>query len=135
MHTLKLARTLVNQMLTQAQESPDTEICGLLGGRNNQAQHCYPISNQAQQPQRHYLMDPQQQIEAMRQMREAGDELVAIYHSHPTTAAIPSDTDLKEAQYPDAAYLIISLNTEGVLELAAFRIRQGQASQLQLELE
>ncbi len=135
MDTLKLERTLVNQILSQAQSTPETEICGLLGGTEGRARHCYPVTNQAPHPRRRYQMAPQEQIEAMRQMREAGEELVAIYHSHPTSAAIPSATDLKEAHYPDAAYLIVSLNTEGVLELAAFRIEQGSASQLALELE
>ncbi len=135
MDTLRLTRTLANQILTLAQHSANTEVCGLLGGKENRAHRCYPITNIAKQPQYRYEMAPQEQIAAMRQIREAGDELVAIYHSHPRTAATPSDIDLKEAQYPNAAYLIISLNNEGVLELAAFRIRQHNATPLRLELE
>ncbi len=135
METLKLQRTLVNQILTQAQQSPEQEICGLLGGRDGKAQQCYPVENSATDPQRRYHMAPQGQIDAMRRMREAGEELIAIYHSHPHSAALPSETDLQEAQYPDAVYLIVSLNTEGVMEMAAFRIIEGQARQMALELE
>lgn len=134
MDTLKLARPLANNILSQAQQSPDSEICGLLGGQQGQALTCYPIQNQAANPDHRYQMDPRQQIEAMRQMRVADEELVAIYHSHPAAPALPSKTDIAEANYPEAVYLIISLNTTGVLEMSAFYIREGKANELALEL-
>ena len=134
MDTLKLPRPLVNEILSQAQHSPENEICGLIGGRDGQAEHCYPVDNAALDQARRYQMDPKEQIDAMRNMRDNGEELIAIYHSHPHAPALPSETDLTEAEYPDAAYLIVSLNTVGVLEMTAFRIRERQAQSLALEL-
>ena len=134
MKTLRLPQTLVNNILAQAQQSPEAEVCGLIAGRNDQASNHYPIHNQATQPGIRYAMDPQQQISALRQIREANEELIAIYHSHPHTPAQPSATDIAEANYPDAAYLIISLNTKGVLELSAFNIKASTVSNLDLEL-
>jgi proteasome lid subunit RPN8/RPN11 len=60
-------------------------------------------------------------------MRERGEELFAIFHSHPQAPAEPSATDLELAAYPDALYLIVSLNTKGVLELRGFRIDASRA--------
>jgi proteasome lid subunit RPN8/RPN11 len=134
MESLRLPRTLVNTILTQAQHSPENEVCGLIGGRNGQAEHCYPIDNTALDQARRYRMDPKEQIDAMRNMRENGEELIAIYHSHPHAPALPSATDLAEAAYADAAYLIVSLNTVGVLEITAFRISNREAHELALEL-
>ena len=134
METLKLPRPLVNSILAQAQQSPENEICGLIGGRGGQAEHCYAIDNTAIDRARRYQMDPKEQINVMRQMRELGEELIAIYHSHPHAPALPSPTDLAEAEYADAAYLIVSLNTVGVLEMTAFCIKQQQAHELALEL-
>lgn len=134
MNTLKLPRPLVNEILTQAQQSPDNEVCGLIGGRDHSAQHYYPIDNNATDKSRRFQMNPKEQINAMRQMREYGEELVAIYHSHPHAPALPSVTDLNEAEYPDAAYLIVSLNTVGVLEMTAFCIKDKQAHEIELEL-
>lgn len=134
MNTLKLPRTLVNEILTQAQQSPENEICGLIGGRNTEAEHCYPIDNTALDQARRYQMDPKEQIDAMRNMRDNGEELIAIYHSHPHAPALPSETDLIEAEYTEAAYLIVSLNTVGVLEMTAFHIKDKQASEMALEL-
>jgi len=134
MDILKLPRPLVNDILTQAQQSPENEICGLIGGHDHNAQRCYPIDNAAVNQQRRYIMDPKEQIDAMRQMRENDEELIAIYHSHPHAPALPSITDLNEAEYPEAAYLIVSLNTVGVLEMTAFYIKDKQAHEIALEL-
>lgn len=134
METLELPRPLVNTILSQAQQSPNNEICGLIGGRDGHAEHCYPVDNAALDQARRFQMDPREQIEAMRQMRDNDEALIAIYHSHPRAPALPSETDLAEASYPEAVYLIISLNTVGVLEMAAFRIKDNQANEITLQL-
>lgn len=117
-----LPRSLVNQLLHYAQSSPDREVCGLVGGKAGLPCSCYPVPNIAEQPERRYALDPEQHIATLRTMQERGEELFAIFHSHPTAPAEPSTTDLEQAAYPDALYLIVSLNTKGVLELRGFRI-------------
>lgn len=134
MASLTLPRAIVNALLHQAQLAPETEICGLIGARDGVAMTCYPVANAAATPDRRYAMDPKQQIDAMRRMRVAGEELLAIYHSHPHSPAAPSPIDIGEAEYPQAVYLIISLATTGTLQLAAFRINAGQATAIDLEL-
>jgi len=52
-------------------------------------------------------MDEAQKIDAMRKIREAGEEMFGIYHSHPSSEAVPSVTDIKEAAYPDAVYFCL----------------------------
>ena len=93
-------------MLEHARRHPREEVCGLLGGRDGTAVRYYPATNIAAHPAREYLMDPRQQIDAMRRMREGGEALLGIFHSHPDSAAEPSDTDLARAAYPDTIYLI-----------------------------
>jgi proteasome lid subunit RPN8/RPN11 len=119
---IALPRSLVNQLLHYAQSSPDLEICGLIGARNGLPGTCYPVRNIAEQPDCRFALDPEEQINAMRRMGERGEELFALFHSHPAAPAEPSATDLEQAAYPDALYLIVSLNTQGVLELRGFRI-------------
>jgi len=130
-----LPRTLVNALLQQAQLGGGQEICGLIAAKDGQAQGCYPIPNTAAQPQTRYTMDPASQIRALRDMRENNEELFAIYHSHPSSPAEPSTTDILEASYPEALYLIISLNTKGVLEIRGFRIQQGKSDEVELVIE
>lgn len=131
---IQIPRKITTQLLHLAQISPDTEVCGLIGGKNGLPTHCYPVTNIADQPQQRFLLDAKQQITALAQMRERGEELFAIYHSHPTAPAQPSAIDLELAAYPDALYLIISLNTKGVLEMRGFRLEQGSFKEVTLSL-
>ncbi|MEI6707346.1 MAG: M67 family metallopeptidase [Methylococcales bacterium] len=131
---IQIPRKLANQLLHLAQLSPDLEVCGLVSSQNGVPYHCYPVANVADQPAQRFLLDAAAQIAALKAMRERGEELFAIYHSHPTAPAIPSSTDLELAAYPDALYLIISLNTKGILEMRGFHINQQTAREIPLTL-
>lgn len=131
---IHIPRKLTNELLHLAQLSPDAEICGLVGGKNGVPNRCYPVENIAGQPQSRYLLDAKQQISAMKTMRDNGEELFAIYHSHPAAPAEPSAYDLEQAAYEDALYLIISLNTKGVLEMRGFKISRQTATEVPLTL-
>ncbi|MGH8475584.1 MAG: M67 family metallopeptidase [Methylococcales bacterium] len=114
-------RPLVNQLLHQAQISPQREICGLIGARHEIPVSIYPVKNIADLPALRFRMDPAEQIQAIRQIRENHEDLFAIYHSHPSAPAEPSLSDLEQVGYPDLLQIIISLNTKGVLEMRAFQ--------------
>ena len=73
-----------------------------------------------------YRMEPSEVIDAFRAMREEGLRLAAIFHSHPTTPPTLSEIDLREANYPDAALVIVSF-AGGSPEAAAWTLeRQGE---------
>lgn len=130
-----LPRELINRLLGHAQHSPETEVCGLIARDANKLFKVYPVDNVARERDHLFAMDPKGQIDAMRQMRENNEELFAIYHSHPHAPAEPSLRDLEEAAYPEALYLIISLNTKGVLEMRGFRLHEGEVDSVGLLLQ
>ncbi|MCW8918385.1 MAG: M67 family metallopeptidase [Gammaproteobacteria bacterium] len=134
MPPLTLPRTLVTRILAHAQQSPEDEVCGLIGARDGVPEAVYPIANVAELPQSLFVMEPAAQIEALRRMRLSGEELFGIYHSHPHAPAEPSRRDLAEAAYPQALYLIVSLNTTGVLEMQGFRLHDGEVERVDLEV-
>lgn len=131
---IQIPRKIANQLLHLAQVSPDIEVCGLIGCKNGLPSSCYPVKNTAEHPRQRFQLDPGQQISAMAKMRDQGEQLFAIYHSHPAAPATPSVTDLKLASYPEALYLIISLNTKGVLEMRGFKIADKSAQEIMLSL-
>jgi proteasome lid subunit RPN8/RPN11 len=122
-----IPRHLINQILEQAQNSPTREVCGLISCVDQYPAKCYSVSNTAPDPEKHFLMDPEQQIGIMRDMRERNEELYAIYHSHPDSPARPSEEDLAQVAYPDTLHLIISMDTTGILQLNGFQIQSGRA--------
>jgi proteasome lid subunit RPN8/RPN11 len=126
---IELPRALVNHMLHLAQSSPQQEVCGLVGAQGGKPTSCYPVANAAATPHQRFQLDPAGQIDALRQIRERGEALFAIFHSHPAAPAEPSPVDLAEAAYPDALNLLISLNTKGVLEMRGFRIGPDKSVQ------
>ena len=132
---IKIPRKITNQLLHLAQISPATEVCGLIGSQQGKPSSCYPVENIAEQPQQQFLLNPKQQIAAMTKMRERNEDFLAIYHSHPTSPAEPSQIDIDMASYPDALYFIISLNTKGVLELRGFKLGNNAAKEISLVLE
>lgn len=132
MKTITLPRTIANQILTQAQQQPEAEACGLVSARDGIPTQIYPITNIADDKQRQFELDPAQQIKAMKAMREADEELFAIYHSHPHAPAEPSATDIQQSSYPDALYLIVSLDTKGVLDMRGFYLRDDAVEGVEL---
>ncbi|RMG28256.1 MAG: M67 family peptidase [Gammaproteobacteria bacterium] len=135
MERIALPRPVVNRLLAEAQAHPETEVCGLIGARDGHAVSVYPVANVASDPGRLFDMDPRGLVDAMRTLRERGETLFAIYHSHPHAPAEPSATDLRELAYPEAVYLIISLDTRGVLQMRAWRLRDGRPEEAELDLE
>jgi len=84
------------------------EACGILAGRDNSVQKVYPLVSEKPSPT-FYQVDSKEHFRVIREMREAGIDLVSIYHSHPGGPAFPSSTDVDLAFYPEAVYLIVSL--------------------------
>jgi [CysO sulfur-carrier protein]-S-L-cysteine hydrolase len=130
---LAIARQEYRQLVTQALAAFPIEACGLLAGKNGRVRRLYPITNVLHSPSA-YLMDARQQVEAMLQMEAHGWELLAIYHSHPHGPAEPSATDIAQAYYPDALYLILSLAEQARPLLRAFRIGDGQVEEKEWQL-
>ncbi len=104
-----LPHKLQQQLTDLAQANPEQEVCGLLGGSDANIMSFYPVANIHPDIRHAFLLEPQGQVAAMREMRERGEELRGIFHSHPDTSAVPSDTDRQQAAYPDVYYVILSL--------------------------
>ncbi|MGH8453648.1 MAG: Mov34/MPN/PAD-1 family protein [Nevskiales bacterium] len=129
-----LPRNLVQQMFHQAQALPDSEVCGLISAVGGAVMRCYPVANVSGDPTHLFDMDTQGQVRAMREIRERGESLFAIYHSHPHAPPEPSARDLELSTYPEAYHLIISLNTKGVLEMRAWKPIAGGMDEVPVKI-
>ncbi|OLB98718.1 MAG: hypothetical protein AUH35_03775 [Nitrospirae bacterium 13_1_40CM_62_7] len=150
MSGLKIPRTILDDMVAHARELDPFECCGLLAGRNGAVVHHYripnPVANDVRAAQvfdeahvkglRHlpettraevaYFMDPKEMLAAFKDMRQRQLDLIVIYHSHTASPAYPSTTDIGLAYYPEAAYMIISLERKSKPDIRAYWIRDRQ---------
>ena len=133
---LTLLTSHVNELYAYAREAAPAECCGLIGGDGKgHARTIYSLRNVAADPLVGYEAAPEELFAAQRQMRTAGEDLLAIYHSHPRALEpAPSETDVRLAYYPAATYFIIGLgDTEPLLR--AFRIHEREQRWEEVEYE
>ncbi len=115
-------------MLDHVRSRHTEEICGLLAGAGNEVERVIPVENVLHSPYR-YRMEPRAQVRAIQAIEDSGLSLVGIYHSHPVGPSGLSSQDLREAAYPEAAYLVWSF-TGHDWEFRAFRLEDGRASEI-----
>ena len=116
-----------DQIFASAHETNPDECCGLIGGTaDGTAKSIYSLRNVAAAAHVSYEAAPEDLFAAQRQMRERGEELLAIYHSHPRSAEpAPSETDVRLAYYPKAVYFIVGLAGPQPV-IRAFRISERE---------
>jgi proteasome lid subunit RPN8/RPN11 len=123
---LKLAQQQVDEIFAHARASLPNECCGLLGGRDDSVSSIYKSKNIAAKPLVEYEAAPEDLFRAQKLMRERGETLVGIYHSHPRQSEpVPSETDVRRAFYPLAVYFIVGFQNEEPV-LRAFRIYEAE---------
>jgi len=102
---INIPNEIFEQMLEQAGAEAPIEACGILAGRGRTVERIYRMTN-IEAREDHYMMEPAEQLAAVKDMRAAGLNMLAIYHSHPATAARPSAEDIRLAFTPDITYVI-----------------------------
>jgi proteasome lid subunit RPN8/RPN11 len=150
---LKIPRRFYEEMVAQALSELPNECCGLLAGtirqtpvlRVGKVERVYPLVNAVEltglilsylsaQPfdlcmgpsPVEYLSDPQSMFAAVRDMWKQGIDILAVYHSHPTSGPIPSRTDLDRNYSSEVMNLIISLQNPQQPEIRGWWLDQDR---------
>lgn len=108
------------------------EACGLIAGREGQAEKVFSIKNVLNSPVR-FLMDPQEQWQAFKEIDERAWDLLAIYHSHPAGPAGLSTVDIAESYYPEVAH-IVWFKESGGWRYRGYSLQAGKVAEIQIEL-
>ena len=124
---ITLRRSHVTEIIAHARKTDPAECCGLIGGsESGLAATIYRLRNIAVDDRVSYEVAPEELFAAQKSMRQSGEELLAIYHSHPRSAdPTPSETDVRLAYYPAAIYLIVGLGGAQPT-MRAFRISEAE---------
>lgn len=130
---IRIDRAAFDRLLAEARANPNIECCGFLAGRDATISAILPAKN-ALQSAKAYEIAPAELFALFRRMRLEALEHLGIYHSHPQGDNSPSALDLERAFYPDAVYLIISPDAGASRPIRAFRMSEGGARELFLEI-
>jgi [CysO sulfur-carrier protein]-S-L-cysteine hydrolase len=139
MTEVKLARTILSEIISRAERDFPEETCGFVIG-GGEAQEIRPITNiqnakHTADPKKFprdartaFLMDPKEHLAVLNEVDSRRLQLLAIYHSHPDHDAYFSATDRANAcsfdplepDYPETFHVVLSVLRGKFVRLAAF---------------
>jgi proteasome lid subunit RPN8/RPN11 len=125
---LTLDRRLIGEMIAHAREDAPNECCGVIAGEDGRAVRLFRATNAEASPYR-YSVDAKDLFRIYRECEEQGWSFLAIYHSHTASEAYPSQTDVRLAFWPEAYYVLVSLQHPENPAVRAFRILDGAVTE------
>jgi proteasome lid subunit RPN8/RPN11 len=128
---IRIPQHIIDGIIAQAKSELPCEACGLLAGVDNDVLEQYPLTNIDHSPE-HFSFDPKEQFAVMRETRSLNRQIIANYHSHPSSPARPSDEDIRLAYDPNILYVILSLRDKDNPVLKAFQIKDGQSTEVEI---
>ena len=135
---LVLPDAIAADLLEHARRELPNEACGILSGSraDGWATTFHPARNEEASPLR-YSVHPEDLVRITFAIDEAGEDLLAIFHSHTRSPAVPSATDRRAAMYPDAFYVLATLadpTAPPEQALRAWTITDGEAVEAPLSV-
>lgn len=115
------------------------ECCGLLLGRygpnGKVVKETYPISNAREESAKRnrFLIEPAELMRGEKYATGKDLEVVGFYHSHPDSAAVPSQYDLEHA-WPTYSYIIVSTTAENANDLFSWEQEADRSKFMQEEV-
>lgn len=125
---IELERSHYEEIVDHCQREYPNEACGLVAGTEGVAVRVIPMRNADASPAT-YRLDAKEQFRAFEEMDDDGQGVYGIFHSHTHSEAYPSATDRRQALYPEAHYLILSLEDRSAPRLRGFRILDGEVTE------
>ena len=118
---LMLAKRLYDEIVAHCRRQYPKEACGILAGHDGVVKQVYPMTNVEGSPIG-YSMDPREQLHVEKTMRQRGQRMVGVYHSHTASPAYPSSVDVNLAISPDISYVLVSLKDCAQPDVKSYRI-------------
>lgn len=109
----EVSSALGAELLALAQAAHPFEACGLLLGARGRIRAVRACANVHPDPARCFEIDPRALVDAHREARAGGAEVVGYYHSHPIGPPEPSATDRAHRTGDGRVWAIVGQGTVG----------------------
>jgi proteasome lid subunit RPN8/RPN11 len=130
---LEIPKNTLDAMIEHAKAEAPFEACGILAGEGQRVQRWYKMTNRDHSGE-HFMMEPAEQFKVAKELRADGLEMVAVYHSHPQTPAIPSEEDVRLALTPNIVHVIVSLQYPNRPTVKAYEIDNGPVTEIDVRI-
>jgi proteasome lid subunit RPN8/RPN11 len=130
---LTVPREIYDAIVAHARADHPDEACGIVAGPegSDRPERFVPMTNAERSPT-FYRLDADEQFKVWKEMDERDEEPVVVYHSHTSTEAYPSRTDVSYASEPNAHYVLVSTRDAdklGDFQFRSYRIVDGEVTE------
>jgi proteasome lid subunit RPN8/RPN11 len=129
---IRIEKKVLTSIIAHARKDLPNEACGYLAGSEDFITKSYELTNIDHSPE-HFSFDPAEQFQSLKDSRNKGLQIIANYHSHPSTPARPSAEDIRLAYDREISYVIISLALPEA-DVKSFRIVNGVAVKEEIQI-
>jgi proteasome lid subunit RPN8/RPN11 len=135
---IKLSKSDYEKILEYAKKELPNEACGLIAGTKDGedkiVKKVYLLTN-IDHSNEHFSLDPKEQLQSVKDMRENGLLPLGNWHSHPESPSRPSEEDKRLAYDSKASYMILSLMNIDEPVLNSFHIEGTTSEKENLVIE
>ena len=121
---LEISQEMVDRVLAHARRDHPDECCGVISARAGQAVRLVEMENAERSPTG-FVFDSQEWLRVYRDIDDADEEPLAVYHSHTATEAYPSRTDIRWSATAGFPHWLIVSTRSPELELRSYTIEDG----------
>lgn len=121
---LRIPRPVVDSMIAHARRVAPEEACGVLAGLDDLVSTAYEAENLLHSPVE-YLINPKDHLRIINKIFAEGLDDLAYYHSHPTSRAYPSATDVARVRLGRSRLVILSLQNPDLPAVRSFFVEAG----------
>jgi proteasome lid subunit RPN8/RPN11 len=129
---VRVSTHLVDELIAHARDDAPHECCGMIAVDGEEFTEYFRAANEFASPMR-FQIDSADQIRITNEIERRGEQIGAIFHSHPNSEAYPSQTDVNLARWwPGVLWVICSLADPDPV-LRAFSIEAGEVKEIALD--
>jgi proteasome lid subunit RPN8/RPN11 len=113
---------MVDAIVAHARRDHPDECCGVVAGRDGTATRMFQLENAERSPTG-FTFDSAEWLRVYRDIDDADEDLLVVYHSHTMTEAYPSRTDVRwSVNTPGSSWLLVSTREPDTDEVRSYRI-------------
>ena len=121
---LELPQEMVDRVVAHARRDHPDECCGVIAGVDGAATRLFEMTNAERSPTG-FVFDSAEWLRVYRDIDDADEEPLAVYHSHTATEAYPSRTDVRWSATAGFPHWLLVSTRSPELELRSFTIVDG----------